>query len=534
MNKNYCPTLGYTFFFFVVSFFFIALTPLSYAEESIEDDVLIIEDEVIIDESDTSELEKDSSEDANDIGEGGNYFTEHFSGGIGLSYSGFIGKNKRINNFFKVRFQDEWEETGLSVAITGRWLYSQADLFFEKEVTTHNSDGSSDKETTEITRQFKAEEGQLREGYVRWSQPFFDIYAGRRTLAIGQFDAFSPVDFILPVDLTNGNISFSKLESKFPQTTLSGILYPSNKTELQFHFFPKLERDPSFSTLLEKPTTFFVTEANSSSTVEKSKAFKFPEDESQYLLRFLYTGNIIWGLTYYKGFHFFPETLTLLQGNDFIRENSYRPGEAYGFEIAVPFERYNVKYEILSYKEFYGGQECYENSTTCNAWKSYIRNKLNNNAYFEFDAYLHALGYDFRSEDWTVNLAIMHFIQSKTDEQKEAEKLNDALFSKISKENINAIPFAHFARHYGETKNQTTGFGLGFFGAAVGITLYHGYKYKESLTLGVSAEYLTYRNETQNADQIEQEEEEGKSDEQSTDITSLSAESIRLTLIYDF
>lgn len=482
------------------------------------------DDLTIIEESDSNT----ANSTVNDGSE--SYLEKHFSGVLASSYAGITSKTVRFNNYAGLRFQDDWEAAGLSFAMEGRGVYSGSTLVFEQKDRTT-------QEKSEIKREVEDSQLQLREAYIRWSQPYFDFYAGRRTLAIGQFLAFSPVDSFLPVDYSSSIISFSKLASKFPQTVVSATLYPFDKWELQLHYIPFIERDATIRQLFEQPVTYFTftRSATNRSSTEHTRDFQKPDDQGQTIARLVYTGDISFGLTYFNGYGHFPEEVWFLVGDDFHSKREYLRVQAYGLELAVPYELFAFKYEaVLMDGRLYQGAECrdFTANSACDLWRQYVKTTLDNKAYLQTKWLLQMIGFDYKSDDWTMNISLANFQDMPTEEQKKAIELSDAVFGEEEIESFgNIFPFVHVARHYGTRRQHTNGFGLGIFGSASGASLYYGYEYSPKLTFGTSVDYLFYNSEAQEKDKLEAElDAEGES----KSISSTQSVNIRLSLIYNF
>lgn len=468
---------------------FALIASLSEAQEI--DEPLIIEDS---DESMDAPMEQ--TDESSLAG-----FRKNFSGELLASYSGLLGKTERTNASLKLRFVNEWDQ-GLSVVVEGRAYSSNLKLEFER-VNLSPPMSNTPQTTTVFNRDVKTSQIELREGYIRFNRDFVDIYLGRRTLAMGQFDAISPVDFVLPIDLSENTVSFSKLEYKYPQTTASIYLYPTPKLELQLHYFPFIERDPVTRALLEVGQNY----TNAAGDLQVAN-FQKPRNESQYIGRLVYTGEkLTLGLTYYRGFDLYPASLPriILDSNDVPVKNRNRPMPSYpkrtgyGFEMAIPRNRYTLKYEAFISQEYNQLDEfCAPNLPACTDYYDTLNTLLGGRAYTQPNALLHAVGIDYIGEFWTVNLAIFNYISLKDDKAQQAlqhlglqRNTNDGVF-----------PAINVVRRYGRNLSHATGLGGGILGSALGVTLYHGWEATENFKLAMAVEVLQYQGDVQVEEQI--------------------------------
>lgn len=455
-----------------------------------EDDLVIIEEEI-------SETVKKS--EAFDMR---NYYDEHFSSLASASYAGFIGNARRTFYYLQTRYREESKELGLSGVFEIRAYRSSNEIKFESE--TIRTDGV--RITRDINLDISDSKLQVREAYLRLSRPKFDLYAGRRIVTFGQFDAFSPVDFLLPVDYSNSVLTFSKVDNKFPQTVFSATLYPIENWELEFHYFPKIERDFTVVKTFEKSSSGFTSNGD-----PKAIPFNKPSDESQKAVRLLYTGQkLTLGFTYYKGFQITPSSLNILKNDHFEPTGrTYRDLTGYGVEASYAYKSVNFKYEVVSFNYFSDLASCSTSPgirSSCEEYRTYVKNNLRGRAYIEPRLEIHALGFDYNSDDWTLNAAILAIFNRLSSADKEAENISDQaidfssnMFSKIF------LPTFNIAKKYGTDKKHTTGFGFAFMSSAVGASLYHIYNHSEDLFFTGAVEFLRYRNDEATEEQLEEE-----------------------------
>lgn len=457
--------------------------------------------------------------------------SENFAGELVGSYSGLLSETSRYNAGLKLTYRNEWERQGLSLTLTGHAYASGVSLELDREDNTAGT-------KTSITREIDTSQFELREGYVRFNQGFLDIYVGRRVMALGQFDAFSPVDFVLPIDLSDSSIDFTKLENKYPQTTASLYLNLGQKLELQAHYFPQIERDPVTVDLLEASVRY-LDQDNMAQVAD----FNSPDDESQYIGRIVYTGeNYIAGLTYYKGYALYSENqpgfITDDDGDPIIGRRkpdpSYPSLTGYGFELAVPYERFTFKYEVLLTEQYESFSHCPPEAEQCQEYHNLLNSTFSGRAWASGDILIHALGFDYNSDRWTLNVAIFQLIELYDDDIENALARGEEVSGDSRESSEGVFPGINVARHYGRNQDHTTGLGLGLFGNIAGAILYQGYQASDNLQLGISLEVLTYQSDNQSEDLIEEEENNTSGNFITVDQTDTLIPSIRFSLLYSF
>ena len=466
-------------------FSLLLLTPFVYAQEL--DDIIV--------EDDVGTQQASQTPESFRLG-------KYFSGEALGSYSGLISDDARYNFDVRLRYAQSWEKAGLSVVVSGNFYTSSVDLSFEEtdhrqfpSVTTTNS------VTTDTTK------AELREGYIRYSKGPIDVYAGRRIIAIGQFDAFSPVDFLLPVNLSDSRVSFSKLENKYPQTAISMHIYLLPQIELQGYWFPRIERDPISKNLFEQGQ-IYQDRSGAGLPVERQVPFQKPNDESQWLFRAVYTGQkITAGVTYYKGYNLFAEDRTVLGKetatgnliNNFrIPEPSYPEQSGIGLEIAVPHNRFTFKYEVLMAQEYVDFRHCSDsNSPDCTAYHARLNTELDGRAYTNQDFLAHAIGFDYLGDTWVLNIALFNVLDVSSSATKSLVDESDRIANDDPESGVLLFPTINIARSYGKNNGHTTGFGAGALGSVIGGTVYHRIKVSDNLQLAGSFEAFQYQSDFQ-------------------------------------
>ena len=266
-------------------------------------------------------------------------------------------------------------------------------------------------------------------------------------------------------------LRYSKVSGGLGQDVISLELFPTPKISLTGYYFPKLTMDPLLEDRLlknqETQNTPYVSGNNVQWQEEKIEILPIPEgsDEAQYAARLMFYPN--WGtvgFTYHKGYDVkweitdFDVINKLKDGNglytDTDGDNFFyvkpRQGlseqELYGFEVAIPVNKWTYKFELASIKTTYtldpnaGGNNILssainkKNESTLPSWyngnytlaKEYadwVYNKNSGKLYFDYLRNIVAIGADADLDRWLLNFAIfvIHPIYFSAEEKRIAE-----------------------------------------------------------------------------------------------------------------
>lgn len=519
------------------------------AQDEEPEDVLIIEedDDLIIEE----EVES--------IGPG--YWSQHFSGSLAGSYSG-IGDDStaRWNSQLRLRYDEEWRRAKL--ALEGRTYRSYVKFSLE-----NLNDGE------QFTSDLEVDDTELLEGYVDLDLNRLVLSAGRKRIVWGQFDFFSPVDILLPLDLAGTTLTFSKVDNRLPQNVASAELFLPNGFEIHYYYFPNVITDAltsEFSSVTSYPD--FDGEY-------VDVPFEKPADESQQALRLLYTGaRATVGLTFFDGYNYFPRDFSRLVTNsageylclrsdpspqadpnpdpvyeqDCIasvqrppdlppvtyHQNRYvlrphpslPPNRSVGFELAVPVGRMAYKFE-LSRNEIPDDLRPDERGQAYVDYINWIRDENGGRQYVDVLNNFYAIGFDYFGDRQLINFSLLYFGYEFDDHAKRAIELAEAAGQSDGHFLEAVFPVFHIAGNYGPNLDHRVGWALGTVGFAQGTTVYYQNTAVESMFFLVSLDVLNYLNDDSLVDQIEDEEEDEDAEIERTETNSVG---IRLGFSYSF
>ena len=460
------------------------------------------------------------------------YLTKHFGGNFIASEAGLgDADNSRSNLQLRLRYQEDWRD-GLVVAEYIGYA-SKVDLTLAR-----GEDGDPGP-----TQSFEVMDDEWREAYVKLSPTeYWDFAFGRQAITIGQFDIFSPVDFVLPVDVTNTRLTYNKADYRLPQLAVRNDIAFGNWL-LETVYFPSLTSDALLDVAQATPEQYFNPLLEPAcQTYEDYEAGgcgdnvvvrqDVPADESQYLLRLIYTSpKIIYGWTVYQGYDAF------IFGSDVprLREGTVGNGEggrggeverwfysetlptierrlAYGFELSVPLDRFNIKFEILAEPatfplRFEAITESAMNPAQRN-YRDFIQMENSNRLSVMANQYIAAWGFDYYGDKNFFNVYLIYFDYFGRRADK-AIGLQDAAFPEDDDGPFgNLLPAFNIGREFGLRQQHTIGAIAGFLSFAFGGSLYYANDFYDSLKYGVSLEAFQYISNFVYASQARSEDEE--------------------------
>ncbi len=523
------------------------LSLLSMVSFAAEDDSVII-----IEEEDGTDVVTD--------GGGSDYWTKHFSGLLFATYSGFIDEdNVRWNTQARLRYDEDWNWG--KFALEGRAYRSLAKFAFESRTI-----GTG--ETKTFTREVEADDVELLEGYVDLDFDYALFSFGRKRIVFGQFDLISPVDIVLPIDFSSTTLSYSKVDNRLPQYVAAAQFFIPGGLEIHYYYFPQLLTDQLLTGFTGDQVYTDEEEA------ERTAKLTTPADSSQQAVRLLYVGSrVIVGLTYFEGYEFpvsrarflrrgdsyvcrdeDPETTTILMAatiDGCIGDSQFPVSEpdptfgavsTYGFELAIPVNRYSIKFEwarnlvSADIDAAAGGLLLPYTSGNTEAIKAYLRWVANENGdkeYVDLTRDIYNVGFDYYSDKWITNF---NFLCVGYSFDKKSQRGYDLFLEATGNDNEEyrdmCFPALHIARNTGAQLRGRIGWALGTVGFAQGTTLYYQHRSNGGLTSAVSLDVLQYLNDSNVAAEVEEEEEAGGT----TDVQRLSAfaASLRVSLGYRF
>ena len=458
---------------------------------------------------------------------------EHFQASLLVTYSGFLNDDARGSAYFKLGYDQKWKYVRLKIST--RYLTNVLALNYdvtEGGIPTGESTSLVTREQTDSYDRF------FRETYIKfYLSEHVNLSIGKHIVTFGQFDFISPIDFILPFDVSDRSIKFTKQENRLPQTSLILSFFTKSQTEIEFIYFPTYESDSIISVFTSSPQMLVSNarydKANQQVLIDRRPAFALPiflEDQQQYALRIMqYDEEITYGFTFFLGPSQFPNSYrNILPDSDgdglFLFNTAIRQdrGDTFGFELAKFVGDFEVKFEVAfsnfvyddlgqfgdssANVRYFVNDGAYYNSNDVFEGKGkeiveYMNWIINNNGgkfYTDGSQYVIGLGFDYDTKNWFCNLTFLMFyrvINSRFEEaidlRSKAFPSSGSPFGGVNLSSLLPLPTINFYRKYpyGVIEYQI-GFGAGILGAGFGFSQYHIIKYKDDFKFIIALEAL--------------------------------------------
>ncbi len=363
-----------------------------------EDDILILEEDAASTEQTTLSLLLD-------------YWDRYFFGNVGGFYGYATATSRylfaaRLGMDYPFRLSD-WVQTRIDMEgrvrvemgySTRRVEIDQTldcdDLDLMDDRTCNEVDGMIDGRPADREISVSTSEFELREAYGELEPlPNLIVAVGRQRPIWGQFDVFSAVNLLLPIEFQSTEFGIGKQTYRMPQDVVSVTWFPLPRMEVQGYYFITHNLDPLYLEAIENPNAgtedFFVeddfvngdgtrlslndngrgrfpyildrscenTTNNELKRCQVGRPFEDPLDEDGFAFRALYYGTYATvGFTYFNGLNSFSfndlPTIHRVGSADspiaysVLNRGAVASGQAYGGEIAVPVGKWTLKGEV--------------------------------------------------------------------------------------------------------------------------------------------------------------------------------------------
>ena len=475
-------------------------------------------------------------------------------------------------------YDTSFDEENGRVYFTGVASHNDLELDLERTGRAQRTaqrlatDAVPDTEPNEITREVDESDFDVKDAFVQYNAlDNLQLTLGRRRVAWGQFDLFSPVNLALPLTpQTDGPVS-GKIDTLEAQDQAAVSWFPSERVELQGYFFLGTNLDWLIEDVIESDTmdnvyTQVAVDAGIRAAQETMPGdLRDLSDHNQYAARALF--YLDWGtlgFTYHKGrdvlAFFRPDlatvaTLTAELPSDAIAYNIRRHTDLpeatnYGVEIAVPYGQWVYKLEVLHQESFVSlnGQSLLCTNTMGNATmgncaadgfqvpdRAYYDRVLDGNGgrlYVPVDRNYIGIGADSDRDEWRYNLSLFIIQESFDGIAEELIELEKAAGWDDSRGDTYVFPAINIAHYLDSEKESEVGFVGGFLGAYAGASLYYTARVGENFRWLAGIEAISNLR-----DQLISETEDPDNPNRSADDYELADDlspGFRLSLTYDF
>ena len=406
-----------------------------------------------------------------------NYWDEHFYGSISGMYSMGMNHTRRASEV-KLGYNEHWNQ--FKVVIESAYRHNT--------ILTNYDTVSLD--TDEVLSSGKEE---IPYSSFSFRQAYVDVYpikgltlsAGRQTNVWGQLDIFSPVDFLLPIDINPMGFSLIKADNRMPQTTVKVAYYPVSNIEITGYFFPFYEESDLFKSIQLGDN---YTEYNGEKYYTR-KILPSGDHQSSSAARVTwYSSFMTAAFTMYQGYNnVFPAFREKYLGFDdqhrFQSEYGYYPKQGVGAEVSVPIGKMSVKAEVTVADDF---------ASISNRTNPLVLDAINkyNDGYDSIPVYqvFAAMGIDADFDHWFYNFYLMSIMFHKNPAMKDFWDVYESVNGPYKFSSIPVFPTLNIGRYLSDEKKGAYGFALGYFTGGLGLFVYLSNEINESLTWGMSAD----------------------------------------------
>ncbi len=464
------------------------------------------------------------------------WLTRTLQGRVGTS-SLFGEETARRLHFFEAGVSDNIGMVGYGFKVS----YSEQYIKYVEELIDPAGNPDDPPERTSI---FYSNSDTVEDAFLRFNYGPLTISGGIQTIVWGQFQGFSPVDFMLPFRSASLSIGFSKVANRLPQQvyTLSWFLQP--QIEMQLYHFPKYELDELSEQI------FFRTAEVRVSNDSRSDSYTVPPPERPTKARqaarlMFYPTWATFGFTYYKGWDYFDEDFSTLkdvstyQGFGGTAEEYYYEEvnrsipriTARGFEFAKRVGSYTWKVERV---EREGIQDNFfwpsvktdasgtQREQAAAAFRDWVIDENEGKLYVPLISSFSALGFETENERRIFNFLVYLIDDSINAHGQRGRELHNAVSNSSEDDTPTVFPAFQYGYRGKGDNNAVTGFAIGVVGPGFGASIYHTRTIQEVLRLVTSYESVSYFNDDNLGSEFKYRPKEG------------ATNGPRLTVIYSF
>lgn len=427
-----------------------------------------------------------------------NYLEKVFSGNIGLSF--FDSETSSRESYFgTIRYEDIFFDF-----IKAKIEYQASQTKVTQTYDLEKFGDRNSQNTIEVERKYNT--SGFKEAYVDVSLGrYASVSAGKQIIVWGQFDVISPIDAVLPFVESSGIVSMSKAQNRLPMNVGILKLYPTDKLHIEAYYFPGITRDPMIQDIIDDGVIYY--DNNQTNFNINQVDIGQPEDEAHSAFRVIYYGDsFTFGVTKFNGYEkYFSFNENIANAGTYNLTGVAPKVEKLnmtGVELSIPVSRWTWKldYEEHNYNEMlfdYGVWWPYGSMDTeqleLNNW---VLNQNEGKLYIPITVQLGAIGFEYNSDLWSTSFGMLNISRKFKDSETERRyqqsiDINSRLTGEPFEETTTA-PMFNTTRFLDEDKEKAWGVAVGIFGGASGMTIYYKDVLAESLTYGISYDYLMY------------------------------------------
>lgn len=333
---------------------------------------------------------------------------------------------------------------------------------------------------------------------------------GQDIVTWGQFEPFSPINTVFPINLTPYSFDLTKQSTTLPQLHVNLSIYPTKRIRWDNYYFPRLQMhdilqngkiDNNYDQYAVPVSDGFggVTSSLSPIVVQK------PRDESSWGSRVMYYGDdVIFGFSYYNGWNvnqlsYFNtlETATV-EGLDvdYVKKKiGFAKQIAYAVEMNY---KYGKKWEFISEVMLQANKErlkyysgVYQNLDAYNSYTNWIRNDNGGNIYISKKQLVSGIGFRYKGDRLHSDFALFNLTEIYDKNAKTGLRLQKATYTKKNHE-LPVYPVFDIGYYIDSSKYKEVGFSAGVLGYGYGAGVYYSHKLTDNLKYKLSARGIKY------------------------------------------
>ncbi len=470
------------------------------------------------------------------------YWNKHLRFVIGTSSTYYYKTNYLFYNYAFLSFEQSFFNW-MTIKLAGEIYRSDINIALkidESEIENEDLDRS------EIALSYNENKWIpiFRDSFVQFDiTQYTRLTIGRKTIVWGQFNVVSPVDIILPIRLQNTGLIITKANSRIPQDMISLGIYPTENIEIEGYYFPKVTIDPVTKGYLRQLSNpgLIVTAKNEATLRTQAESIDIPTDtdsirkaiqdgfinpyDFQEQVRELslpdtfndldetyqvggrilfYLDFLTIGFTYFNGYYTLlgtdngalvqvMSTITGIPPSSYVQTNaSLFRASSYGFEMAIPIGRWQLKAELAASTRvediqyippgslgFDPGSDMDQKLMEANDnFINWVINKNSSQLTINNYEFITGIGVDVEFDRWVMNILLLRLDTVYFGNQKKGKDLFDE-YRKISEPDADdgiappVIPFINAGWYVTKDKKMTLGAVAGFLGSfGIGGSIY--------------------------------------------------------------
>ena len=357
----------------------------------------------------------------------------------------------------------------------------------------------------------------LNEAFIQWEPTsFLTLQAGRQPIVMGQFEAFSPLMFLLPMKSTGTKTRTAKADLSYAQDGFNVSLFPLPNVEISYVAVAGMRLDPSTEKRLEEFALSDGDELRILGGEDPSEQIEDIGDHDLSVARIMYFGDrLTFGATAIEGV---DSNMDMVRDARIVRDGlteyaldddkgarfpemsataielSYRLGSKWTFVMEYTEQETEIEYSVLPSR--FGDADFHDDFQD-------VIDIFDGKPVYDANITMGSVGFVFKGDRWLANLQLAQ--RTEEGATAEEERLSDALswdaiynFEDTAED---TLPILNVARLLGEEKQGYAGAGFGVFAQSFGFGLTAGWRYFEKLEVGA---FMGMALDVTGADTIEQ------------------------------